>query len=328
MQDLRQLSTDELQAKLELKPFKIKEIFRFIHQKLGTNLDDLTTIKLAERELLKEGFFISNITPAKVQKDEKTIKVAFKLEDDNIIEAVFMDNDNDRKTVCISSQVGCPIGCDFCATGKLGFTRNLTAAEILSQVYYFAREYRISNIVFMGMGEPFLNYENVLKAGKILNNALGLNIASRKLVYSTVGIVAGIKKFAEEKEQFRFSWSLATPFDETRQKLIPFPGIKSINETVKAIKDYQKKTKRRVTIEYIVLKGINDSAQDYAELAKIAKEMDSHINLIAYNPSPGSQLKSGNVEEAFQALKKHKLVVTVRRSYGKKISAACGQLAG
>src|SRR3989339_1108700 len=201
MEDLRLFSQDELQAKIDLKPFKAKEIFRFIHQKLGTNLDDLTTIKLAEREMLKEKFFISNLTPAKVQKDSQTEKVTFKLEDGSIIETVFMDNDNERKTVCISSQVGCPVACEFCATGKLGFSRNLTVAEILSQVYYFANEYRISNIVFMGMGEPFLNYENVLKAGKILNNALGLNIAARKLVYSTVGIVAGIKKFSQEKEQ-------------------------------------------------------------------------------------------------------------------------------
>jgi len=328
MQDLRSFSQEELQTKIELKPFKIKEIFKFIHQKLGTNLDDLTTIKLAEREMLQEKFFISTLTPAKSQKDDKTEKVTFKLEDGSIIEAVFMDNDHDRKTVCISSQVGCPIGCEFCATGKLGFTRNLTVAEILSQVYYFAKEHKISNIVFMGMGEPFLNYENVLKAGKILNNALGLNIAARKLVYSTVGITAGIKKFALEKEQFRFSWSLAAPFDEARTNLIPFPGLKPIKETINVIKDYQNKTKRRVTIEYVLLQGINDSQQDLEELAKIARSIDSHINLIAYNQSPGSKLTSGDVEKAFQTLKKFKLVVTVRRSYGQKISAACGQLAG
>ncbi|MFH1361930.1 MAG: 23S rRNA (adenine(2503)-C(2))-methyltransferase RlmN, partial [bacterium] len=179
-----------------------------------------------------------------------------------------------------------------------------------------------------GMGEPFLNYANAIKAGKTLNNAAGLNIAARKLVYSTVGIVPGIKKFAEESEQLRFSWSLASPFDTMRENLIPFPGLKSIKETVEAIKEYQLKTRRRVTIEYVLLKGINDSEEDIKELGRIAKSIDSHINLIAYNSSPTSVFESGDCQAAFDILRKKKLVVTVRRSYGQKIAAACGQLAG
>ena len=329
MDDLQRKSLAEIEQfckELGLKPFKAKELFRFINQKFGTDLEQLSTMKQVERELLKSKFFISAITPAKIQQSQAVEKAAFQLADGKIIETVFMDNKENLKTICVSSQVGCPIGCQFCTTGQLGFTRNLTCTEILSQVYYFAKKFRISNIVFMGMGEPFLNYDNILKAGKILNHDLGLNIASRKIVYSTVGIIAGLEKFSQEKEQFRLAWSLASPFDSIREKLVPFKGLKPIAETIKTMKEYQAKTKRRITIEYVLLKGINDNQADIEALAHIAKSIDSYINLITYNPSPNSPFKAVNPNQAFQTLKKYRLVVTVRKSLGQEISAACGQL--
>jgi len=333
MQDLRDKSLTEIKdfcAKIGLKPFKAKEIFKFIHQKLANSIDNFTTLKKEEREKLKESFFISNISPAKIKKGKGVIKCAFALEDGKSVEAVFMNYGKDRKTVCISSQVGCPIGCGFCATGNMGYRRNLSTAEILSQVYYFAQDHKISNIVFMGMGEPFLNFDNVLKAAKILNNESGLNIASRKIVISTIGILPGIKRFSDESKQLRLAWSLVAPFDKTRRKLIKYKGLASIAETIKALAEYQKETKRRITVEYVVLKGINDSEADLKEVVKISRQLDCHVNLIPYNPSPGSSFESGNTDKVFKMLKKidPKINVTTRNSLGQDIDAACGQLSG
>jgi 23S rRNA (adenine2503-C2)-methyltransferase len=239
-----------------------------------------------------------------------------------------MDNKNDKATVCVSSQVGCPIKCAFCATGQLKFVRNLSVAEILIQVYYFAKNHPISNLVFMGMGEPFLNYENVLAAAKILNEELGLNIASRKIVFSTVGIVPGILKLKEESKQFRLAWSLISAFDDTRKKLINYRGLSTIKEVVQAIQQYQKKTKRRITIEYVLLKGINDSYKDMHALADICRQIDAHVNLIPFNLSKGICFTGGKVEAAYKILKQLKINVTTRTSLGGEILAACGQLAG
>ncbi|MFC1511436.1 23S rRNA (adenine(2503)-C(2))-methyltransferase RlmN [Candidatus Margulisiibacteriota bacterium] len=332
MQDLKNISFDELKEvsnQLGFSTFKAKEIFKFIHQKLINSLDDLTTIKLEERKKLKQSFCISSITPTKTEKAKDTVKGAFQLEDGKIIEAVLMNYGRGRTTVCVSTQVGCPIGCKFCATGQMGFSRNLTTAEILSQVYFFANKHKISNIVFMGMGEPFLNFDNSLKAGKILNNESGLNIASRKIVFSTIGIIPGIKKFAQESKQLRLAWSLVAPFDELRRKLIPYKGLATIKETIKALQDYQKKSKRRITIEYIVFKNLNDDERSLKELIEISRQLDSHVNLISFNPTAGNNFRSGDASEVMDRLKKlsPRLNVTIRASLGKEISAACGQLA-
>ena len=178
----------------------------------------------------------------------------------------------------------------------------------------------------MGMGEPFLNYDNVIKAARILNDEKGQNIASRKIVISTIGIVPGIKRFMEEGKQFRLAWSLVAPFDDLRRKLIKDKTLSSIEEIISAFKEYQNRTKRRITVEYVLLKGVNDSASAGEELAKISKKFDSYVNLILYNASPGSKFKSGNTQKMFTLLKKLGVNVTVRRSLGADISAACGQL--
>lgn len=330
MQDLKGKTLNELKELCSshgLKPFKAREIFKYLNQKLATNFDQFTTLKLSERELLKKNYLISEFSPHELQKGQNTSKATFKLEDGCLIETAFMNQKEDRKTICVSSQAGCPIGCNFCATGQMGLTRNLTVAEIVSQAYFFAEDENISNIVFMGMGEPFLNFNNVYAAAEILNSSLGLNIATRKIVFSTIGIITGIKKLAEVKNQFRLAWSLVAPFEDQRRKLIPYKNLASIPETIAAIDQYQKKTRRRVTIEYVVLKGENDSQKDAAELIKIAQQLDSHVNLIPYNASPGQKFVEGNITLLKEILQKEKILVTIRKSMGQDISAACGQLA-
>ena len=331
MQDLKGMDLKELQEVCKtsgFSAFKAKEIFLFIHRKLKTDLSGLTTLKLEEREKLKDAFYISDLSLRKLETGKGVKKASFRLEDGLEIETVLMDYGKGHLTICVSTQAGCPIRCLFCATGQMGFKRNLTSAEILSQVYHFAQKERVSNIVFMGMGEPFLNYENVLKAVKILNDESGVNIAARKIVFSTIGIISGIQNFANESKQLRLAWSLAAPFDEVRKELVPFKGLAPISETIAALNDYQKKTRRRITIEYVLLKGVNDSDEALKALDEISKKLDSHLNLIPYNSTPGAPFKSGNTQAAFLTLKKidPKLNVTIRNSLGQEISAACGQL--
>ncbi|MCU0641710.1 MAG: 23S rRNA (adenine(2503)-C(2))-methyltransferase RlmN [Candidatus Margulisbacteria bacterium] len=302
---MSELTWDEIAA-TGLKPDKAKALFRAYHQRFE---------------------FAPPLKVEKAEGEANVEKVRFRLADGLAIEAVFMDHGPDKKFVCVSSQVGCPIGCRFCATGQMGFKRNLTVSEIISQVYHFAGKQKITNLVFMGMGEPFLNYDRVLKAVTLLNSELGQNIASRKIVVSTVGIVTGIRQFAGERQKLKLAWSLAAPSDELRQRLVPYPALPTIEETIKAITAYQQKTKQRVTIEYVLLKGVNDSEADLHELDRLARQIDSHINLIEYNPSPGLSFAPGDTDRARLALKKLKANVTVRRSLGKTITAGCGQLA-
>lgn len=313
--------------KLDLAPFKVREIYRYINKKMVTDIDDIVVLSKEERERLKSKYYISQLRILETQKSHDVRKVTFELEDGLVIESVLMKYKGDHTTVCVSCQVGCPIGCSFCATGQMGFTRNLSVAEILSQVYHFAKEEKVSNVVFMGMGEPFFNYDNVLAAAKILNNGAGLHLGNRKIIISTIGVISGIKKLTQEPHQFRLAWSLVAPSDEVRETLIGWEGLPTIKEIISVLIDYQKKTKRRVTIEYVVLKGLNDGKEEIKALADISHRIDSHINLIPYNSSKDALFESGNVDQAFNQLKKLKVNVTVRRSLGQKIAAACGQLA-
>jgi len=329
MEDLKSKTLEEIKKicqEQKLSAFKAKEIFRYIHQKLKVDFSGFTTLKKDEREKLESKYYISTLLPLKEQKSKGVSKVAFRLRDGEMIEAVFMDYGEGRRTVCVSSQVGCPIACSFCATGQMGFKRNLTLGEILSQVYFFACKEKISNVVFMGMGEPFLNYDNAVSAAKILNSELGLNIAARKIVLSTIGIISGIERFVEVDRQCRLAWSLVAPFDDLRKTLIRWKNLPSISETISALQQYQRKTKRRITIEYVLLKDINDGEKELLELTKISQKMDSHVNLIPYNPSPDISLQGGDVDRAFRLLKSLNVNVTVRQSLGQDISAACGQL--
>ena len=302
--ELPELTLPEL-VQTGLPPAKAKTLFRSFHQDFGS---------------------ASPLITVKTERTADATKTGFRLADGLTIESVFMDWGKDKKFVCVSSQSGCPIGCRFCATGRMGFKRNLTVGEIIAQVYHFAKTERITNLVFMGMGEPFLNYDRVMKAVAILNHELGQNIALRKIVISTVGIVTGLDKFGQEMRTLKLAWSLVAPEEKLRRQLIPYSALPSIEETVAAIKGYQKRSKQRVTIEYVLLKGVNDSEKDFKKLFDLSKEIDSHINLIEYNPT-GKEFSAGDVDAARVYLKKLKANVTVRRSLGKEISAGCGQLA-
>lgn len=331
MRDLKEKSLDDLKIICRengLADFKAREIFSFIHKKLGVDLKKITTLKKEEREKLAQDFYVSTISPLKTLKSRSTEKVLFKLEDEQTIEAVMMRHEEGRLTLCISCQTGCPIGCMFCATGTLGPGRNLTVAEILSQVYHFAKKDKVSNVLFMGMGEPFLNYDNVLRAARIFNHKLGLNIAARSIVFSTIGILSGIKKLAEEKEQFRLAWSLVSPLESQRPTMTAFKKMPKIHQIVEALKEYQGLTQRRITIEYTVLFGISDDRASIQDLIHIAQQLNCHVNLIPYNDSPGLPFAPGNIERIRAALEKADVNVTIRRSFGQKIYAACGQLAG
>ena len=331
MQDLKNLELKELKElckKSGFSSYKAKEIFRAIHQRLIESIDDLTMLKKDERAKIKSNFILANPKPIRTQRSKGTSKTSLELADGKIVESVFMNYGDTRKTVCVSCQVGCLVKCQFCATGRMGFKRNLSTAEILAQVYHFARHEKVSNLVFMGMGEPLINYNNVLNAIKILNAELGLNIASRKIVVSTIGIVPGIKKFAKENKQLRLAWSLAAPTDEQRRKIIPYKSLSSIKSTVDALREYQEKTKRRVTIEYVVLKDINDSFEDAKKLSKICRKLDAHVNLIPFNSHTKAVFKRGQIELFHHILQKMNLNVTIRQSLGQDIDAACGQLAG
>jgi 23S rRNA (adenine2503-C2)-methyltransferase len=334
--DLKNMPLAEIAAvcaEVDLPPYKARQVFSFVHQKFAETLDAITTLTLEERMQLKARSFISVLSPQKKRAGRDVVKVTFKLEDGAVVEAVLMKHPGGRDSVCVSSQAGCPVKCGFCATGRMAYRRNLTAAEILSQVYYFAvqagdRPNSISNVLFMGMGEPFLNYANVLKAAKILNHQLGLNIAARKIVFSTVGIVDGVQKLANEREQFRLAWSLASPFDNIRRQLIFLKSLPTIAQTVAALQSYQKKCGRRITIEYVVLGGVNDNEESLKELVRLSRKIDCNVNLIPYNPSAGLKFASGNTAAAEKFLTSMGVNAVVRKSFGGEISAACGQLAG
>ena len=330
MDDLKSKDLKEIEnlcGLLGFPSFKARDIFRFIHKALIDKIDAITTLSLKERQILEEKYYISSALPEKTSSGKMVRKIAFKLEDGLIVEAVEMQYSKGQRTVCVSTQAGCPISCLFCATGKMRFRRNLTAGEILSQIYYFAHKGKISNIVFMGMGEPFLNYDNVIKSAKILNHSLGQNIAARKIVISTIGLISGIRKLAKEESQFRLAWSLISPFDKERKRLVPLKSLTSIDKTILALQEYQQATKRRITIEYVVLKEVNDRKRDARELIEIAKKLDSHVNLIPFNPSPALSFKPGNIFVLFRALQQEGVNVTIRKSLGRDIQAACGQLA-
>jgi 23S rRNA (adenine2503-C2)-methyltransferase len=305
MAELYELTLPEL-ASTGLTEPKTKAIFRSFHQRFD---------------------FPSPLKVEKIETAKGVIKASFQLSDGLIIESVFMDWGKNKKFVCVSSQAGCPIGCRFCATGHMGFQRDLTAGEIISQVYHFAKEQTVTNLVFMGMGEPFLNYDRVTKAIRLLNSELGQNIAYRKIVVSTVGIVTGLKQIGQELRTLKLAWSLVAPTNELRRELIPYSALPSIEGTVAALKAYQKASKQRITIEYVLLKGVNDSETDLKNLYAISQELDSHINLIQYNSSPGIDFTTGDVDQARSFLKERKANVTIRRSLGAEIAAGCGQLA-
>ena len=331
---------------LEKEPaFRLKQVKKVIFQDLIENWDKATILPQNLRQKLSKNYPIQELKAEKIltSKDGQTIKVLFVLRDDLKIESVLMRHIDGRRTVCVSSQVGCSIGCRFCATGQQGFKRNLSADEIVEQVLFFARFLRtkptedgplstekVTNIVFMGMGEPFLNYDNVLEAIKILNDKEGFNLGARHISISTAGITEGIEKLAKEKLQVNLAISLHASDDELRTKLMPINKKYPIEKILAAVNDYIKKTKRRVMFEYLMIHGVNDFEGEAEELAKLLKKPFYFINLISFNPIGHSDFKPSpgwKIKKFKEILEKARIATTQRYRFGKEIKAACGQLA-
>ena len=316
--------------------FKGKLIHSWIYKKWISDFDEMTDLNLNERKSLKENYDLSPLKLSKKQiSKDKTIKYLWKLNNGSSVESVRMFlEDHDSYTACISSQVGCAVGCPFCATGTIGFKKNLRASEIVDQILGIQRDTkeRINNVVFMGQGEPLLNYDEVIKAISLIRDSVG--IGARHITLSTSGIVPQIKKLALEKLQITLALSLHAPDQETREFLVPVAKKYKMKELIESLHYYYEKTKRRITIEYVMLDGINDEIEKAKELASLIKDLHCHINLIPYNPTKTDvevQLKRSprSIVYKFKEVleKKSGKKVTVRHERGVDIDAACGQLA-
>jgi 23S rRNA (adenine2503-C2)-methyltransferase len=332
--DLKSLSFEEITDIVTAcggKKFHAGYVFNFIHEKGAAGLDDITPIpKSLRQQLSEEGYSISSLTIAESYTDQDgTEKYVFETFDSYRIETVLL-TDQGRNTLCISSQVGCRMGCGFCATARLGFRRDLTCAEIIDQVYQVTKTGKhISNVVYMGMGEPFDNYGNTILSARLLNHPKGLNIGARHITISTCGIPEKIAAFGGEPEQFRLAISLHAANNDDRTAIMPVNKKYPIAKMLSAVKTYNHLTGRRVTFEYCMIKDVNDSTPDAVDLTRLLKGVKCNINLIEYNEHPGSDLKASSRERIaeFQKLLTDKGFEThIRLKRGIDINAACGQL--
>lgn len=332
--DLKSISRGELRelcAAAGGKAFQGDYLFSFIHQKGAGEIDAVTTLSKPLREALKEqGYFISSLKVIDTRQDtDGTIKFLLECTDGVRFESVIMQ-DGDRRTVCVSSQSGCRMGCLFCATARLGFERNLTAGEIADQVILAGSKFgRISNVVYMGMGEPFDSYDAVLKSVRLLMDEKGLNIGQRHITLSTVGLPEGIRRLAAEDLQVRLALSLHSAVEQVRRKMVPAANRYPLDEVIAALREYQQATGRRITVECCMIAGVNDSERDAHALAGLLRGLHFHVNLIEFNPHAGCAYEpaSHNQMHRFADVLKAKGIETViRYRRGQGIKAACGQL--
>ena len=312
--------------------YRLKQIDLAIFRDLVSSWDEVTTLPKNLREKLKDEAPLE--IKAKIfETSSETIKALMELEDGQKVEAVLMCHDDGRRTICVSSQIGCPLGCKFCATGDMGFIRDLTSSEIVEQVIFFAkylklRNEKISNIVYMGMGEPFLNYDNVLESIKILNDGGKFGLGIRHFSISTAGVTEGIDKLADSGLQVNLAVSLHATNNELRSKLMPINDKYPLEKIFESVKNYVDKTLRRVMFEYLLIKGVNDSVTDAEKLAKIVNHKLLMVNLIPLNPVNDFQTSDRQTIQRFkEILDKRHAAYTERHSFGQEINAACGQLA-
>jgi 23S rRNA (adenine2503-C2)-methyltransferase len=324
-------------AHFGLKPFRLKQIYRAATKELVGDVGDVTTLpKELRTELVANGFAFDAASPVVIQRsvDKQTSKGLFRLADGAEVEAVLMEHYGDRTTVCISSQAGCAFACAFCSTGQAGFTRQLEPTEIFDQARHFARELaergkRITNIVFMGMGEPFHNYDAVMAAVALLNDAHGFGLGHRHITISTVGLVDRIDQFADEGLQVNLAISLHAPSDDVRNSIMPVNRRFSTGDLLGACERYVAKTNRKVFFEYVMLEGVNDREEDARELARIMAGHLYHVNLIPYNTTPDGAFAGTEHEGIWRfaaILDAAGVATTVRQNMGRDIAAACGQL--
>ncbi len=333
MKNIYDLTLNELEnylLSINEKKYRAIQIYDFLYVKKVASFDDMTNLSLELRNKLKEDFVLEKPELIKEQQDVDVNKYLFKLSDGNLIETVLMKH-NYGLSLCISSEVGCNMGCIFCESGRLKKVRNLSAYELVTQILYVEEltKSRITHIVIMGIGEPFDNYDNIMKFVTIVNDPKGLALGSRHITISTCGIIPKIKKFSEEPFQVNLAISLHAPTDSLRSKIMPINKVYPLDDLINAVKDYIKKTNRRVTFEYILLDNVNDKDSDAIALAKLLKGINCYVNLIPYNESSNFTLKRSNssqIRTFYDILKKNNINVTIRREFGSKISAACGQL--
>lgn len=337
--DIRKLKLDELKkffVEQGEKPFRAQQVYEWLWQKSVKDFDQMTNLSLPVRELLKTHFVINHIKVDRMQRSEDgTIKNAVMLHDGMVVESVLIPTEK-RITACVSSQVGCSLACKFCATARLKRMRNLNPDEIYDQVVAIKEQAELffnrplTNIVFMGMGEPLLNYNNVLEAINKITDPKGLAMASKRITVSTVGVAKMIKKIADDGVKFNLAVSLHSAIDKTRSSIMPINDSTPLEELGDALKHWYAKTKKKVTYEYVVWKGINDKEEDARALLKFAKIIPSKVNLIEYNSidDPAFQQASQESLRMYQEiLESNGITARVRISRGKDIDAACGQLA-
>ena len=337
--NLRHLNLDQMKAyfvEIGEKPFRAKQVYEWIWKKSARTFDEMTNLSFETRAKLEEKFSINPVSVQNFQKsNDRTIKNAFQLHDGYVVEGVLIPTDT-RMTACVSSQVGCSLTCKFCATGKLDRVRNLHFDEIYDQVAIIRQQaqenynIQLSNIVYMGMGEPLLNYANVLKSIERITAPDGLNMSHNRITVSTAGVAKMIKKLGDDGVKFNLALSLHAANDAKRSQIMPINESNSLEVLEEALKYFYDKTGTRITLEYIVFKDFNDSLQDAKELATFARKVPTKINLIEYN-SIGDSMFTNTSEDKlnkfFQYLAKEGHIVNLRRSRGKDIDAACGQLA-
>lgn len=333
--ELNSMSLSELKALMEEigeKSYRGEQIFLYFNKNLKTNLDDLLQLPKESRERLKEIGYVNEVKIYNkyISKVDKTKKYLMLLRDDNIIESVFMEYSHGN-TVCISTQVGCKMGCEFCASTKEGLIRNLTPAEMLGQIYMMEKDTgkQITNIVLMGSGEPLDNYENTIKFMNLIHDPKGHNTSFRNITLSTCGLVPKIYDLAEENIPITLSVSLHSPFDEERRKIMPIARGYNIQELMKALRFYGDSNNRRLTFEYTLIENVNDGDKEIDELVRILDGINCHINLIPLNPIKEYDEDRPNkkhIENFQKKLMNRNIQATIRREMGSDISASCGQL--
>lgn len=312
------------------KKFKATQVFEWLYQHRVNSMEEFSNIKKEIREQLQKDFSLELPKVIKREVDTDVEKYLFELEDQERIEAVLMRH-NYGLSVCVSSEVGCNMGCKFCESGRLKKVRNLETHEMVGQILVIESliKERISSVVIMGIGEPLDNYDNVIRFIKIINDAKGISIGARHITLSTCGIIPKIKDLSELEIQINLAISLHAPNDALRNKLMPINKAYPLKELMETINDYIKKTNRRVTIEYILLKDVNDKKEHAKELANLLRGMNVYVNLIPYNETNHIEFKKSDkqtIDDFYETLQQEKIQVTVRREFGSSISAACGQL--
>ena len=333
--DIKSLSFAELEQEMKglgEKAFRSKQVYEWLHKKQAISFDEMTNLSKSFREKLCENYDLMplEVVDRRTSPSDETSKFLFRLKDDRVIESVLMKYKHGN-SVCISSQVGCRMGCRFCASTLGGLERNLSVGEMLSQIYEIQRitGERVSNVVVMGTGEPFDNYDNLVKFIKMLTSDKGLHISQRNITVSTCGLIEQIKRLAEEKFQITLAISLHAPNDTIRKELMPVANKYKIEDILEACSYYYEKTGRRITFEYSLVQGVNDSEENAKELVTRIKGMNCHVNLIPVNPIKERTYRHSEdkyIQKFKLILEKNHINVTIRREMGSDIDAACGQL--